>query len=252
MLNRELQQASKPRRRLRVGFARNESEIVEAQRLRYAVFAGEMGAHIDTPRPGVDLDRFDPHCEHLLVRDDETNEVVGTYRILPPRNAHRIGGYYSEQEFDLTRLAHLRPNLVEVGRSCIHPSYRSGGTIFLLWAGLARYMMEHRYEHLIGCASLSMGDGGHAAASIFEHIKDRHLCPLEYRVFPRCRLPLERLDASRRTSLPPLVKGYLNVGAWVCGEPAWDPDFNVADLLILLPLANINARYAQHFFAKAA
>ena len=252
MLNRELQQVKKPRRRLSVGFARSESAIVEAQRLRYAVFAGEMGARIEAARPGVDQDRFDPHCEHLLVRDDETNEVVGTYRILPPRNAHRIGGYYSEQEFDLVRLAHLRPNLVEVGRSCIHPNYRSGGTIFLLWAGLARYMMEHRYEHLIGCASLSMGDGGHAAASIYQRIKDRHLCPLEYRVFPRCRLPLERLDASRQTSLPPLVKGYLNVGAWICGEPAWDPDFNVADLLILLPLANINARYAQHFFAKAA
>jgi len=211
-----------------------------------------MGACIETVRPGVDQDRFDPHCEHLLVRDDETNEVVGTYRILPPRSAHRIGGYYSEQEFDLGRLAHLRPNLVEVGRSCIHPNYRSGATIFLLWEGLARYMMENCYEHLIGCASLSMGDGGHAAASIFERIKDRHLCPLEYRVFPRCRLPLERLDASCEASLPPLVKGYLNVGAWICGEPAWDPDFNVADLLILLPLANINARYAQHFFAKAA
>ena len=252
MLNRELQGVSKPRRSLSVGLARNENEIVEAQRLRYAVFAGEMGAHIETGRPGVDHDRFDAHCEHLLVRDAETNEVVGTYRILPPRNADRIGSYYSEQEFDLARLAHLRHNLVEVGRSCIRSDYRSGGTILLLWAGLARYMMENHYEHMIGCASLSMGDGGHAAASIYRRIKERHLCPLEYRAFPRCPLPLERLDASRQADLPPLVKGYLNVGAWICGEPAWDPDFNVADLLILLPLANVNARYTQHFLAQAA
>ena len=253
MLNRELQHANiKPRRRLGVSIPRNESEIIEAQRLRYAVFSGEMGARIETARSGVDHDMFDPHCEHLLVRDNDTNEVVGTYRILPPRNAHRIGCYYSEQEFDLVRLAHLRPGLVEVGRSCIHPDYRSGSAILLLWAGLTRYMSENRYAHMIGCASLSMGDGGHGAASIYQQIKDRHLCPLEYRAFPRCRLPLERLDASRQADLPPLVKGYLNVGAWICGEPAWDPDFNVADLLILLPLANIRARYAQHFFAQAA
>ena len=252
MLNRELQQAHKPRRRLSVSLARKESEIVEAQRLRYAVFAGEMGARIETARPGVDHDRFDPHCEHLLVRDEDSGEVVGTYRILPPRNAHRIGCYYSEQEFDLVRLAQLRPKLVEVGRSCIHPDYRSGSTIFLLWSGLARYMMENNYEHMIGCASLSLRDGGHAAASIYQRIKERHLCPVEYRAFPRYRLPLERLDVSLQTELPPLVKGYLNVGAWICGEPAWDMDFNCADLLILLPLANINPRYAQHFLAQAA
>ena len=252
MLNRELQPVSKPRRKLSVSFARNEDEIIEAQRLRYAVFVGEMGAHIETVHPGVDHDMFDAHCEHLLVRDDDTNEVVGTYRILPPYGAQRIGHYYSEQEFDLARLARLRPGLVEVGRSCIHPNYRSGGTIFLLWSGLARYMMQNGYEHMIGCASLSMADGGHAAASIYGRVKARHLCPLEYRAFPRCRLPLEHLDAARQADMPPLVKGYINVGAWICGEPAWDPDFNVADLLILLPLANINARYAQHFLAKAA
>lgn len=252
MLNREMRLANKSRRRLSVSLARSESEIIEAQRLRYAVFAGEMGARIQTARPGIDHDMFDPYCEHLLVRDTDSNEVVGTYRILPPRSAHRIGCYYSEQEFDLTRLAHLRPNLVEVGRSCIHPQYRSGGTIFLLWSGLARYMMHNGYEHMIGCASLSMRDGGHAAASIYQRIKGRHLCPLEYRALARQRLPLERLDASRPAELPPLLKGYLNIGAWICGEPAWDPDFNSADLLILLPLANINPRYAQHFLAKAA
>lgn len=248
----ELQHAGKQRRKLSVSLARDETEVTEAQRLRYAVFAGEMGARIETPRPGVDQDNYDSLCEHLLVRDQESNEVVGTYRILPPRNAQQLGHYYSEQEFDLTRLAHLKPSMVEVGRSCIHPHYRSGGTIFMLWAGLARYMAENHYEHLIGCASMSMADGGHAAASLYERIKHAHLCPLEYRVFPRCRLPLEHLDVSRPADLPPLIKGYLNVGAWICGEPAWDPDFNVADLLVLLPLTNINARYAQHFFAKAA
>ncbi len=195
---------------------------------------------------------FDPHCEHLLVRDSDTNEVVGTYRILPPRNAHRIGCYYSEQEFDLVRLAHLRPSLVEVGRSCIHPDYRSGGTILLLWAQLARYMRANGYTHMIGCASLSMGDGGHGAASIISTSRTGTCVRLNTVRFRAAGCHSNAWIPRARLDLPPLVKGYLNIGAWICGEPAWDPDFNVADLLILLPLANIRARYAQHFFAQAA
>jgi putative hemolysin len=252
MLNLELRSDVTRKRKLSVGFARGEEEIAEAQRLRYTVFAEEMGARLETDRPGLDRDMFDRYCEHLIVRDSKTGKAVGTYRILSPRNARRIGCYYAEQEFDLVRLAHLRPGLVEVGRSCVHPDYRSGGTIFLLWAGLARYMMENHYEHLIGCASMSMRDGGHAAASTYRNIEETHMSPLEYRAFPRCRLPLESLDGSRDAAPPPLVKGYLNLGAWVCGEPAWDPDFNTADLLVLLPMSRIDARYARHFLAKGA
>ncbi len=251
MLEKQLQSQTRNKRRLAMSFARNASEVAEAQRLRYTVFAEEMGARLESAAEGVDSDRFDAHCEHLLVRDVDTSEVVGTYRILSPLAARQAGGYYSEQEFDLSRLAHLRHSMVEVGRSCIHPGYRSGGVIILLWTGLARYMIENRHEYLIGCASMSMADGGHAAASIFRALEAEHMSPLEYRVFPRCRLPLESLDAVM-AELPPLVKGYLNIGAYVCGEPAWDPDFNCADLPVLLPLARMDARYARHFLAKAA
>ena len=252
MLVQEMQHVRRSRPSLRVSLARSTNEVEEAQRLRYSIFALEMGARIQSAVPGIDRDRFDQYCDHLIVRDQESNEVVGTYRILPPKAAQDLGGYYSEQEFSLTRLAHLRPSMVEVGRSCIHPAYRSGATILMLWAGLARYMSKNRYESLIGCASVSMADGGHAAASVFNRVRERHLCPLEYRVFPRCRLPLEKLENDLAAELPPLVKGYLNVGAWVCGEPAWDPDFNVADLLILLPLRNVDARYGRHFLQHAA
>ena len=249
-LEKGLQEARRPR--LAFQYGRSEADVRAAQKLRWRVFAEEMGARLDGGAAGIDQDLFDAHCEHLIVRDDASNAVVGTYRILPPRGARSIGRYYSEQEFDLGQLDALRPNLVEVGRSCIRADYRSGSTIFLLWAGLARYMVENRHEHMIGCASLSLRDGGHGAASVYARVKQRHLCPPQFRVYPRSRLPLERLNATAKVELPPLVKGYLNVGAWVCGEPAWDRDFNVADLLILLPLANINARYAQHFLAKAA
>lgn len=235
----------RPRHQLEVGFARSPSDIVDAQRLRYRVFAEEMGANLPTRSPGVDQDIYDPYCEHLVVRDTQSSEVVGTYRILSPVNARKIG-YYSENEFDMTRLRHLRPRLVEIGRSCVHPDYRTGATITLLWSGLANYMLEQGYDYLIGCASISMADGGHAAASLYNRLAD-HLGPQEYRVFPRCPLPMAALQQDRPAETPPLIKGYLRAGAWICGEPAWDPDFNTADLPILLPMAKISSRYAKHY-----
>ncbi|PKO90417.1 MAG: GNAT family N-acetyltransferase [Betaproteobacteria bacterium HGW-Betaproteobacteria-10] len=240
----ELRRAKRPS--LAVGFARTQGDILDAQRLRYRVFAGEMGANLPSRTPGVDHDVFDPYCDHLVVRDTASSEIVGTYRILSPENARQIG-YYSENEFDLTRLQHLRSRLVEIGRSCVHPDYRTGATITLLWSGLAQYMSERGYDYLMGCASISMADGGHAAASLYNRLAEEHLGPLEYRVFPRCPLPLAALQQDLATETPPLIKGYLRAGAWICGEPAWDPDFNTADLPILLPMDKVSSRYAKHY-----
>jgi putative hemolysin len=247
MLSRQTPHVDGEKSQLAVEIARHLDEVREAQRLRYAVFAEEMGAKLTGPEPGVDEDRFDAYCDHLIVRDVGTGEVVGTYRILNPRAAEAAGGYYSEQEFDLARLSHLRGSLVEIGRSCIHADYRTGAAITLLWSGLARYMLTHRHQYLIGCASMGMADGGYAAAALYRGIERQHLSPLEYRAFPRVRLPLESLDDGRTAQLPPLLKGYLRLGAWVCGEPAWDPDFNTADVLVLLAMSRINPRYARHY-----
>jgi putative hemolysin len=161
--------------------------------------------------------------------------------------AKRIGGFYSEQEFDLARLDHLRERAVEIGRSCVHPEHRTGAVIALLWSGLADYMRRTGYEYILGCASMSMMDGGHGAAAAFARLSVSHLSPAEYRVFPRCPLPLDQLDVAASPAIPPLIKAYLRVGAYVCGEPAWDPDFNTADLLLLLPLSRVDGRYAKHF-----
>ncbi|MDI6749589.1 MAG: GNAT family N-acetyltransferase [Pseudomonadota bacterium] len=237
------------RAKLHVGLATTPSEILAAQKLRWRVFAEELGATLPTRTPGVDQDFYDAWCEHLIVRDEANGRIVGTYRILSPLAARRVGSYYSENEFDLTRLAHLRPRIVEVGRSCIDPEYRTGATIALLWSGLARYMMDNGYEYLIGCASIGMQDGGHNAVGIY-HALAAHEAPPEYRVFPRHPLPLDRIWASPHPEVPPLIKGYLRAGAWVCGEPAWDPDFNTADLLLLLPMSRVNARYARHFVER--
>ena len=251
MLHLAEQPAPARRPRLHVGLAQCESEIREAQKLRYRIFAEELGARLPTRLPGIDIDLYDPYCEHLIVRDEANGRIVGTYRILSPQSAKRTGGYYSENEFDLTRLQLLREGMVEIGRSCIDPDYRSGGTIALLWSGLAHYMTQGGYRTLIGCASIGMGDGGHVAANLYRRLGE-HMAPPEYRVFPRHPLPVEQLFNGQPAELPPLIKGYLRAGAYVGGEPAWDPDFNTADLLIMLPMARVDERYARHFIERKA
>ena len=234
-----------------VRLARHADEVRDAQRLRWAVFAGEMGARLNTPEAGLDIDLYDPWCEHLLVREEDSGEVVGTYRILGPDATRRLGSYYSDREFDLVRLTNLRRRTVEVGRSCVHPEYRTGGVITKLWAGLAEYMLRCGYDYLIGCASIGMQDGGHNAAAIWHNVREKHLAPFEWQVRPRCPLPLEELPALAAPSVPPLVKGYLRLGAWVGGAPAWDPEFNTADLFILLAMRNISPLYARHFLGSS-
>jgi putative hemolysin len=226
---------------LEVSIAHNDREVFEAQRLRFKVFAGEMGARVTGADSTIDRDMFDPHCEHLIVRDTVTNQVVGTYRILTPVAARHIGGYYADEEFDLTRLNHLRDQTVEIGRSCVHRNYRSGATIALLWSGILRYVQTRGYQYIIGCASVGMADGGQSAAAIYRRLRATSLCPIEYRAFPRCELPLNAYEnTSTAVKLPPLIKGYLKVGAYVCSAPAWDPNFNTADLLMMLPVARMD------------
>ncbi len=252
MLDLIQHQEREPQRRLTHSLARTQSELEAAQRIRFKVFAEEMGATLPSAHLELDIDRFDKFCDHLLVRDHANEKVVGTYRILPPEQAIKAGGYYSETEFDLSRLAHLRDRMVEVGRSCVHQDYRDGATITQLWSGLAEYVTKNNHEYLIGCASISMCDGGHYAASVYNKIHKLHAAPAEYRVFPHCRLPLESLNQNLEVVIPPLIKGYLRLGAYIAGEPAWDPDFNCADVFILMPVSRMNARYAKHFMRQAA
>ena len=234
-----------PPQRLSVQLARGASEIEDAQRLRYKVFAEEMGARLGDSG-GLDQDEFDAYCDHLVVRDEETLRIVGTYRILPPHGARAVGRLYADGEFDLSRLAYLRPSMIEIGRSCVHRDYRTGAAIMLLWAGLAQYMRQAGYRHLIGCGSVPLADGGHQAAWVRHELAAVMTDP-EYRVFPHHAFPFERIDRAAAGEMPPLIKGYLRCGARVCGEPAWDPDFNSADFLIWLALDALEPRYARHF-----
>ena len=198
--------------RLQVAWARTDEELREAQRLRYRVFAEEMGARLTGPA-GLDVDTFDHYCDHLLVRDLDTLKVVGTYRV--------------------------------------HPDYRSGSVIMSLWGGLGAYMTYNGYETMLGCASVAMADGGHYAANLYCSLDASALTDPEYRAFPHTPLPVDELRTGTTAVPPPLIKGYLRLGAKICGAPAWDPDFNTADFLTLFRLSEINARYARHFLADA-
>ena len=247
--------AQRPDSGMEVVWARHEDEVREAQRLRYRVFAGEMGARLQSPLPGHDIDLFDDFCEHLLVRDTATQEVVGTYRVLTPAQAKRIGSTYSDTEFDLTRLRSLRERMVETGRSCVHPDYRQGGVILALWGALAGFMQRNRLDTMVGCASIPLQHkgaqgiegGGHAAASIWRQVASRHLAPIEHQVRPRLPLPLEQFDGTLDVAPPALIQAYLRLGAKVLGPPAWDPDFNSADLPMMLRISDLPVRYRKHF-----
>ncbi|MFG6415833.1 GNAT family N-acetyltransferase [Roseateles sp. DC23W] len=237
---------------LSVSWARDETEVREAQALRYQVFAVEMGARLSPPKgapAGLDVDLFDAYCEHLLVRAGgmagEPGPVVGTYRVLTPAAAKRAGGLYSDTEFDLTRLRALRPRLVEIGRSCVHADHRSGGAILALWGALTEFVSRNGMDAIIGCASVSMRDGGHFAASLWKQIAATHLAPIDCQVRPRLPLPVEHLRQDLAVEPPALIRGYLRCGAKLMGEPAWDPDFNSADLPLLVRTADLPARFRR-------
>lgn len=245
--------AGAPAPAYRVFLATGREDVRAAQRLRHLVFAGELGARLEGPEPGLDGDAFDAYCDHLLVRETATGETVATYRLLPPDRARLAGRLYAESEFDLTRLAPIRDDLVEVGRSCVHPAHRDGAVIALLWAGLARYMERTGHTWLAGCCSLPLADGGARAARSWNTVRASHLAPPEHRVTPH-RLwdsSAHGPETGPRAGLPPLLRGYLRLGAQVCGAPAYDPDFNVADLYVLLSMRRADPRYLRHFLSLA-
>jgi putative hemolysin len=227
--------------------ANDNEEVLAAQRLRYQVFAEEMGANLNSRKPGLDIDYFDEFCAHLVVRDDNSGEIVGTYRMLPPERAAQAGRLYSDSEFDLSAIADLRGSLVETGRSCVHPDHRSGAVVSLVWAGIARYMLLSGHRYLAGCASVPLADGGRYAAGVWDVLRTSHYALDSQRVTPlRPWLP-DDVARPSRSVLPPLIKGYVRLGAKVCGPPAHDPEFGVADFFVLLDLQKIDERYLKFF-----
>ncbi len=253
MTAQPLQKQRSPRQ-LTSRIASTPEQIEQAQRLRFQVFSEEYGADLGAQANGKDEDAFDCWCDHMLVIDEATGELAATTRILHQRQALQAGSFYSEGEFDLTNLRRLPGTLAELGRTCVHPDYRNGATLALLWAELARYLVEQQVDYLIGCASISMADGGHKAWRIARQLQQKHLCEEHCRVTPLRALPHLTNQPEETTppvTVPPLIRTYMRLGAKVCGEPCWDPDFRCADLLVLLEVNALSARYSRHFLNRS-
>lgn len=252
---------------LEVRLARDEAEIAAAQELRYRVFYDELGAGSVAAAPvdRRDADRFDLVCDHLLVLDTSLDgpdhrRIVGTYRLLRQDRASESGGFYSQDEFDLESLIARHPQLrfLELGRSCVMPAYRSRRTIEVLWQGIWAYVNHYRIDVMTGCASFhGTVPAAHAQALSFLAHNCRaepgwEVQALPSRHSPMDLMPQEAINAKAAlTSMPPLIKGYLRMGARFGDGCVIDSDFGTTDVLVILRVATISHRYINYYGSEA-
>jgi putative hemolysin len=238
--------------------------IEAAQRLRYNVFNNEPGFALTGQDAGLDVDRFDEHCDHLLVREENSGELVGCYRMLSPTGAVAAGGLYTATEFDIAALDTLRPSLVEMGRAVVRDDHRNGAVVLLMWAGILAYLDRCGYDYVTGCVSVPVagdaGDGeppGTQIRGVRDFVLRRHPAPPKYRVHPHRPViingrSLDEISPPARPTIPPLMRGYLRLGARICGEPAHDPDFGVGDFPALLDKREADTRYLRRLRSVSA
>jgi putative hemolysin len=248
---------------LEVRLALGQEEIEAAMALRYRVFYEEMSAK---PSPEVearklDFDRFDERCDHLLVVDNEKygarERVVGTYRLIRRAAAAAAGGFYSESEYDISQLKEYPGEILELGRSCVDANYRTGGTMQLLWKGIADYVWQYDVGLMFGCASLP-GTKPADHAAILTYLYHYHLAPpglraqaLASRFIEMRQLDPAAIDPRRALAeLPPLIKGYLRLGGFVGDGAVVDYQFNTTDVLILVKTGWVTEKYREHFSAE--
>ncbi|MBU6954913.1 GNAT family N-acetyltransferase [Hahella sp. HN01] len=245
-----LAKAESKKAELFVRVAQRSEEVIMAQQLRYRIFTEEFGANLHSPVPGLDCDSFDPFCDHLLVKDNISGQVVATTRLLADDKAKLAGSFYSESEFDLSAICQLPGRKLEIGRTCVHPAFRNGATLALLWSGIAKYVIDNEFDYLLGCGSISVIEGTAEAWSITRQLQERCLTAENARVIPKRTLPQPVGPVPNKSAVPPLIRAYMRLGAQIGGDPCWDPDFQCADLFILLHIDALAARYAKHFMKE--
>jgi putative hemolysin len=216
-------------------------EVCACQRLRYEVFNSELGEGLESSHAlGLDRDHFDMICDHLMVRETQTGEVVGTYRMQTGYRAKGNAGYYSEEFFDFAPYEAMRRAMLELGRACVQ---RDSMVLMLLWKGIFRYASETGARYLVGCSSLTSQDPaeGHA---LYSRLRGAHLAPQYLQTAPRPdhALPEMRAVLPGLVKTPPLLRTYLELSAKICGPPAIDREFKTIDFLTLLDLEEIPAR----------
>ncbi len=244
-----------------------DPELIDAaQRLRYDVFSSEPGFALRRAtgadgRAGADGDRFDEFCDHLLVREENSGELVGCYRMLSPAGAIAAGGLYVATEFEVSSLDALRPSLVDMGRAVVRRDHRNGAVVLLMWAGILAYLDRQGYDYVTGCVSVPLSAGGAAPGTHIRGVRDfvlsRHAAEPQHRVYPHRPVlvdgrHLDDVDAPARPAIPALMRGYLRLGTRICGEPAYDPDFDVGDFPALLDKRRADVRYLRRLRSVSA
>lgn len=251
--------------RLVTRLADNADEVAAAQEVRFRAFRREGAARPADASPLRDADRFDAVCDHLLVIDTAiaasgAERIVGTYRLLRQENAAAAGGFYSESEFELAALVARHPGrrFLELGRSCVLPQYRNRRTIELLWQGIWAYCRRHGIDVMTGCASFAgTAPAAHAMAlSFLGHFRQAedpwHVRAVAARHHTLDMVPVEAVDTrAALAAMPPLVKGYLRLGARFGQGCVVDPEFATTDVLVVLPVESICERYINHYGAGA-
>lgn len=244
-----------------VCLARTPQEIEIAQKIRYEVFYKEYGAQADerTERNQRDSDEYDEFADHIIVIDRSGSEevIVGTYRLLQRHGANKVGQFYSEGEYDISPLLNSGKSLLELGRSCVLPKYRTRPVLQLLWQGIADYITDHDIDLMFGCASIHSTDIKSISQPL-SYLHHFHLSPSTLR--PRAVkgryinmniIPQEDINARRVfADLPPLIKGYLRVGATIGDGAVIDEQFNTTDVCIVAQTHLLTDRYRKHYERK--
>ena len=240
---------------LQVKLADRSDEFDQVMRLRYECFVEEFGNHQMNNHRRLEEDSFDLWCDHLIVKVLTSDQVVGTYRLMPGERALVQGGFYSESFFDLTNFVPPKERTLELGRSCIAPTYRNGRVIQLLWEGIASYVKEREYQYLIGCASMR-GMDRIEHNRIYSLLQKHGHLTKRYGVRPLLEKRIDELQLMEDVQggvkelfrmLPPLIKGYLRLGAELAEEPIYDPRLNSIDYLVVLSTERIVDKYRRHF-----
>ena len=234
--------------------ADSTAEFRSALRLRHDVFLEEFLNR--SKKDGMDIDKFDRRCDHLLIIKKATNKLIGTYRLQSSLHTRK---WYTATEFQMRRIKKLPGNKLELGRACVHPDYRNGITIALLWEGIHAYVIASRTDYLFGCSSIKTMDREEIRL-IYYYLKQNGFLSHEHKVRPRgkfkvpglCRhvrrVPIiidELPHHEYRQKIPSLLNSYLRVGAKVCGTPALDRDFRCIDFLTLLEVKNLAQAYVR-------
>ena len=249
---------------LGVRLAATAAEMDAVQALRYRIFYEEMGAlpDADALASRRDRDRFDAIADHLLVIDHDLGDgaacVVGTYRLIRQEAAERIGRFYSAEEYDLAALQQFPGRLLELGRSCVAPAYRSRAVMQMLWRGIAAYVFHHQIDLMFGCASLP-GTDPDALALELTYLYYHHLAPsdirpraLPHRYIEMRRLQRDEVNArAALTQLPPLIKGYLRLGGFVGDGAVIDAQFNTTDVAVVVQTDLVTDKYYRHYERQA-